>query len=255
MHAQPRHENGGNTPEQGSKKGRLWTVGLRIWWHRLVSPDHLLLLASAVQFALFVPLAWWARKHPHPPVELGVTHILQQKHSTWLRSTSTALSTITGSAVLLNVLVVPTAAVLWRRRLRLEAIMTMGISWTCTLVRIGIQWVINRPRPHPLLVRISHDKKTKSFPSGHVSSSVVFWGWVVALGIMLRKGMSGWQRALVGTPALFVAVVGPSRVYLGDHWTTDVLGGYLFGGGWLGLSLWLYLALRNRKVLAQTEDF
>jgi undecaprenyl-diphosphatase len=67
--------------------------------------------------------------------------------------------------------------------------------------------------------------------------------------------MLGWQRAVVGIPALFVTVVGPSRVYLGDHWTTDVLGGYLFGGGLLGLSLWLYLALRNRKVLAQTEDF
>jgi undecaprenyl-diphosphatase len=130
----------------------------------------------------------------------------------------------------------------------------MGISWTCAPVRTGIQWVVSRPRPNPLLVRISHDKKTKSFPSGHVSSSVVFWGWLVALGIMLRKGMPYWQRALVGIPALFVAVVGPSRVYLGDHWPTDVLGGYLFGGGWLGLSLWLYLELRNRKVLAQEEQ-
>lgn len=254
MHAQPRYENGGDTPEQGGKKGLLWAVGPRTWWHCLVSHDHLLLLASAVQFALLVPLAWWARKHPHPLVELGVTHLVQQKHATWLRSTITALSTMTGSAVFLNLLIVPTAAVLWRRRLRLEAIMTMGISWVCALIRIGIQSVVNRPRPHPLLVRISHNKKTKSFPSGHVSSSVVFWGWMVALGIMLRNGMPGWQRAVVGIPALFVAVVGPSRVYLGDHWTTDVLGGYLFGGGWLGLSLWLYLELRKRNVLAREES-
>src|SRR5437588_4053699 len=109
-------------PEEASKKGSQGTIGLHLPWHRLVSHDHLLLLASAVQFTLFAPLAWWAHKHPQPPVELGVTHLFQQKHATWVRSTITALSTITGSAVLMNLLVVPTAAVLWRRRLRLEAI-------------------------------------------------------------------------------------------------------------------------------------
>ena len=241
MHSEPRHDYGGAKLEEVSKQKLPETMG-----------RHFLLLASAAQFALFVPLAWWARKHPHPLVELEVTHLVQQKHATWLRSTITALSTLTGSAVLLNILVVPAAAILWRRRLRLEAIMTVGISWTCALVRTGIQWVVDRPRPNPLLVRISHDKKTKSFPSGHVSSSVVFWGWLVALGIQLRSEMPGWQRAVVGIPVLFVTVVGPSRVYLGDHWTTDALAGYLFGGGWLGLSLWLYLELRNRNGLARS---
>src|SRR5947209_5702233 len=143
MDPQPGHEYEGNMPEEGSQKGLQGTVSLYRPWHRLVSHEHLLLLASAIQFVLFVPLAWWAHKHPHPPVELGLTHILQQKRATWLRSTITALSTITGSAILVNVLVVPTAAVLWRRRLRLEAIVTMGISWTCTLVRIGIQQVVS----------------------------------------------------------------------------------------------------------------
>ena len=240
MHAEPRHEDEGTIPEEANKQGPPEKMG-----------HHLLLLASAAQFALLVPLAWWARKHPHPPIELGVTHLVQQKHATWLRSTITVFSTLTGSSVLLNLLAIPASALLWGKRLRLEAMMTMGMSWTCVLARTGIRWVVNRPRPHPLLVRFSHEKKTKSFPSGHVSSSVVFWGWLVALGILLRKGMPGWQRAVVGIPALFVAVVGPSRVYLGDHWTTDVLGGYLFGGGWLDLSVWLYLELRDRNLLAQ----
>ena len=40
-----------------------------------------------------------------------------------------------------------------------------------------------------------------------------------------------------------------SGIYLGDHWATDVLGGYLFGGGWLSLSLCVYLWLRERGVL------
>jgi membrane-associated phospholipid phosphatase len=37
---------------------------------------------------------------------------------------------------------------------------------------------------------------------------------------------------------------------MGDHWASDVLGGYLFGGGWLGFSLWLYRVLKGKGVLS-----
>jgi undecaprenyl-diphosphatase len=63
----------------------------------------------------------------------------------------------------------------------------------------------------------------------------------------MRKEMNrGIRAALLGIPPLIIALIGPSRVYLGDHWATDVLGGYLFGGGWFGFSLSLYLMLRDQ---------
>ena len=234
MHSQHKHEYGGNTPQEGSKKGSQRTVG------------HLLLMASAVQFTLFAPLAWWAHKHPHPPVEVGITHVVQKKQPRPLQVAAHVLSTIAGSAVLMNILVVPTALLLWKRHLRLEAVMTVGISWTSALVRKVIQGMVDRPRPSPLLVHITKQKRSESFPSGHVVASLDFWGWLFALGMILSKGTRPWQKGLLSLPALCVVLVGPSRIYLGDHWLTDVLGGYLFGGGWLSLSLRLYLALRNR---------
>jgi len=223
-------------------------VGLHFPWRRSVSRDHLLLMLSAGQFALFVPLAWWAHKHPQPPVEVGITHVLQKKQPRSLQVAARVLSTIAGSAVLMNILVVPTALLLWKRHLRLEAVMTAGISWTSALVRMVIKGMVDRPRPSPLFVHITKQKRSESFPSGHVAASLDFWGWLFVLGMILSKGIMPWQKGLSGLPALCVVLVGPSRIYLGDHWSTDVLGGYLFGGGWLAVSLWLYLALKRKNV-------
>ncbi len=231
-------------------------ISCNIWERKgkIVKRDQLLLLTSTVNFALFVPLAWWAHKHPQPPVEVGMTHLFQKKHSAFLHYATIVVSTLSGSAVLLNILVVPTALVLWKRNLRLEAMMTLGNSWTSTLVRMVIKEVVDRPRPSPLLVYTTKRSRKTSFPSGHVASSLGFWGWLFALGMLVMKENRRWQKGLLSLPLLFVVLVGPSRIYLGDHWLTDVLGSYLFGGGWLCLSLRLYLRLREKGVLTREQS-
>jgi undecaprenyl-diphosphatase len=205
--------------------------------------NRYLVAFSFLQFALFVPVAWWARKHPQPPLELAITHTLQRKHSGLLHATIWVLSTLTGSATLLNVVVVPTAVLLWKQNWRLEAIMTVAVSWSSALVRALIKLVVHRPRPSPWLVRMRSQKHTTSFPSGHVTSAVDFWGWLAMVSLL--RGTRPWHRTFVGLATLCLLCVGPSRVYLGEHWTSDVLGGYLFGGGWLCLSLQIYFLLRG----------
>jgi undecaprenyl-diphosphatase len=70
--------------------------------------------------------------------------------------------------------------------------------------------------------------------------------------VILFTGWRWWRILLLVVSASFVVLVGPSRIYLGDHWASDVLGSYLIGGVLLGMTLWIYLYLKREGVL-QTE--
>jgi undecaprenyl-diphosphatase len=207
-----------------------------------------------VQFALFVPIAWWARKHKQPLVEISLSRFVQRKQSSSMHTFIGVVNTLTGSSVVLNVLVAPVAILMWMRRLRLEAAVTVVSCWTSVLVRMLIKQIIHRPRPHFPFVRPGKKSKGKSFPSGHVVSAVNLWGWLFALGLLIRRKRLPERGALMALAGLFVTITGPARVYLGDHWTTDVIGGYLFGGGWLGLTVYAYLHLRERGLFTSSFE-
>jgi membrane-associated phospholipid phosphatase len=106
-------------------------------------------------------------------------------------------------------------------------------AWIGSLISFTTKLIIKRPRPsgEHISVAVANLKDT-SFPSGHTLHYTVFWGFVSYLlytrlrGTWLRFGPVGVVGALIG-------LVGPSRVYLGHHWLTDVLASYCLGSGYL----------------------
>ena len=219
-------------------------------WYRTLRRGQILLTLYALQVVLFAALAWWVHYHPVLPIDVAITREFQENQTPWLKFTMIAVSYI-GSVLLLSVgLVLLAAAILWLVRLRLEAVMLVATCATSALLNGLIKLIVARPRPNAHLVEVIQAASGNSFPSGHVMQYVAFWGFLFSLGIILFKGWHWWRIALLIVSALFIILVGPSRIYLGDHWASDVLGAYLIGGAWLGISLWVDLKLKAKGVLA-----
>ena len=219
-------------------------------WYQTRKWGFILLTIDTILLALFAFLAIWVAYHPVLAIDVTITRDFQANQSPWLRYTMLAASYIGNVMALSAGLVVLAAILFWILDLRLEAIMVVVVSATSDILNSLIKLIVARPRPSASLVEIIQAASGNSFPSGHVMSYVAFWGLLFSFGIILFRGKHWWRTALLIIAALFFVLVGPSRIYLGDHWASDVLGAYLLGGILLAMSLWLYLYVRGRGVLA-----
>jgi undecaprenyl-diphosphatase len=83
-----------------------------------------------------------------------------------------------------------------------------------------------------------------SYPSGHVFSTVVFFGFWAFLGVYYRVKRPILVPLVLVAGAL-ISTVGLSRIFVGDHWPSDVAAGYLLGGIWLLLLVPLFLRIQR----------
>lgn len=122
----------------------------------------------------------------------------------------------------------------------------VGVVILSALANMGLKRAIDRARPtieHMVVV------KTLSYPSGHAMSAMAFYGFLIYLLFMIK--MNKWVRiffTILFTVLIFL--IGLSRIYLGVHFPSDVLGGFIAGLIWVAFCIVLFNIidlLRQRK--------
>src|SRR5215212_7036677 len=102
-----------------------------------------------------------------------------------------------------------------------------------------------RPRPHfghPLVVETSY-----SFPSGQAMESLVVYGMLAYFALLTLRSKR-MRVVSVGGAVVMVTLIGFSRVYLGAHYVSDVVGGFAAGGAWLSAVITAWEAMRRRDM-------
>jgi membrane-associated phospholipid phosphatase len=191
------------------------------------------LIASAA----FIALAVVAHFVPYFRIDLTITRALQSYHGAAFDAVMRGVSwagfepqnLVLAGAVLL---------VLFAAGLRWEAVAAL-FATSASVAGAAVKLLVYRPRPSADLVRVFSELPSTGFPSGHVLTVTAFGGFLGFLAYTLLK--RSWGRtALLTAIAFGIALMGPSRIYLGQHWFSDVMGAYVLGSLWLALSIKLY---------------
>jgi len=151
--------------------------------------------------------------------------------------------TFLGSIGFLSALfVILIAAFLFRGLKRAAAWLTIAVGGSIIL-DVSLKFSFHRARPTPFVGVLP---LTYSFPSGHALSSFCFYG--VLAGLLCARIQSQTGRILIwASSAALVAAIGLSRIYLGVHYPTDVIAGYLAAAVWVSTLLFIARARRLAK--------
>jgi membrane-associated phospholipid phosphatase len=116
-----------------------------------------------------------------------------------------------------------------------------------------VKALVHRARPSADLVHVVKNLPSYSFPSGHVTEYTLVFGFCFYLVFaLMRPGLP--RTALLAFCGAMGLLVGPSRIWLGQHWASDVLGGYTLGFGLLLLVIWGYRRWERRHLTQPTTQ-
>jgi len=147
-----------------------------------------------------------------------------------------------GETVPAMITVAVVAIVLWFFRRRLEAAFIAILPSLAILLNLLLKIIIDRPRPDSELV----SNGGLSFPSGHATYAVVFFSFLFyLLPVLIKQPLI--VTALRSFMAILVLLTAVSRVYLGQHWMSDVLGSLILGGLLLVPAILLYKRYAGRS--------
>ena len=210
----------------------------------------LVAIAGTVGFAA---LAEVVREGYTQQFDTAVLRWLGAHHTPTLTMIMTEVTPL-GTGIVVLTIVGVTTAFLWHTEHKHSARMLLAATAGSIFLNNGLKLFFDRARPD--VFEWQTHAASSSFPSGHAMSATVVYGTVAYLLARLQK--HGWARTvtlLFGV--LMIALICLTRLYLGVHYPSDVLGGIIVGLGWSGFcmaTLEASLALARRRAPASVVE-
>jgi undecaprenyl-diphosphatase len=171
-------------------------------------------------------------------VDSAIYHVLQDLRTVPGDAVMIAITELGDTTVVAAVTLVVLSWLMWKRAWRTAAYWLIAIAGASALNSV-IKVALHRVRPGELLLRL----ECIFLPSGHSTVNVVLYGFLAFL--IARDLHPAWRLVVALGAAILIFLIASSRLYLGAHWFSDVIGGLAFGSAWLAL---LGLSYLRRQV-------
>lgn len=204
-------------------------------------------LISVLSFAHFYSLRQGILSNDIAALDTVVWELLTSLRTPMLTNLMVTISFLGGQLTVLAAGVV--TIIFFRRHLHREAFLLPFAYVSSLIVNVLFKMRVQRLRPYIDPLVIEHDY---SFPSAHAMTSFVFCMTLTYLVYQLYRNKTQ-TLILFGCAAFFTGFVGISRVYLGVHYTSDIIGGYIAGFWWVVTIISLEKAMDTYKVCSRPK--
>ena len=201
--------------------------------------SYYILLFIISLIAGFILLGFFVSANPVPAFDLNISLFVQKYHSDVLDKIMLGISLL-GELPYSLIMVVLVALLFFYLKYKRESYFIFSILLS-GLIILGVKNIIDRPRPTEFYVRLVEINRFQSFPSGHVMSYILFFGFMIVLMRRLKAIPILTRRIITYISVFFMLTVAFSRVYLGAHWFSDTVGGLLLGLVCLFLLSYFYI--------------
>ncbi|MDD1697910.1 MAG: phosphatase PAP2 family protein [Methanoregula sp.] len=208
--------------------------------------DQKIITVFFLMLACAIVLSFTAHIFAVFPFDMKISHELQEEKNPVFAFVMKEISVI-GNTWIGIVLIGAVSVFYFVRRQVPEGIFILA-TLSIFVLTAFLKVLVARPRPPYFLLDpadIFQSINQYSFPSGHVLFFVVFFG---AIAYFAWLHQTGFVRIFVmAICCALILLIGPSRVYLGAHWASDVVGSYLIGVLWLFVLILGYrMVVHNR---------
>jgi undecaprenyl-diphosphatase len=192
-----------------------------------------------------VPLAFLAHRIPFFAIDLTITRQVQSLQAVWIDLLLRPLNMV-GFPPLVGIIYGSIILAILAAGARWEAVAATFATLGAAGLNHLMKALVDRPRPPMDLVHVAHHLPGSGFPAGHVLNFTAFVGFLCYL-TWVRPAPSWRRTVLIVFLLTMIALMGIARIYAGEHWPSDVLGGYFLGIVWLAATVEFYRWGRRRS--------